>query len=802
MIRELLPGDPVSIGPYKLLGRLGQGGMGVVYLARSPGGRTVAVKVIQPQLAEEPGFRTRFAREVAAAKGVSGMFTALVVDADTQGLHPWLATAYVAGPSLSEAVESQGPLPAESVLALAAGLAEGLQAIHAVGVVHRDLKPSNVLLAADGPRVIDFGISRAREASMLTQAGTVMGSPGYLSPEQAEGLPVGPPSDIFSLGSVLVFAATGEGPFGSGLPAALMYRVVSKEPDLSGVPETVRAVVERCLDKDADARPTPGELLADLDAMGAGVGVVTPQWLPGPLTESLNRYVPTMQTPATPARPTSRTDTTPATPGVPVSAVAPPAVTIHQSVPAVDPVPAAKQEEPGSGPVIPIAVGLAAAAAAGVAVAGVAGVAEAADEVPVPTGAGPAGISASDTRVEAAPTPAADPTPVPDAPPARDDTFLVPAAGLAGLGLAAKELADKAPSGGGLGGQATVGMSTLPPLVQPPVAVTPGTGTPVGLGNAGGAGPGPAAPVGPLTGAGAVGAGVIGGGVIGGGVIGGGLAGAAADGAATGAGAVGGNGSVGGNGTGGGNVTPLPRPSRRRLIIAAAAAVVIVAGIGAALGLSGGGSPGHPVSGPDPSLVATASSGGHASTSASASASKSPTHPPTHKPSPTKNPKPRKSPTRSSSPTPQVTSPGPVISSTAPDIQPTTPPDTQPATTAPATHPVTPPTTPHTTPPPPPPPPPPQSIGTYSGATGTACIATTSNPTGGGFGFSFVNDSSSSVSIDKFSTGGGLIGEGSIGPHSSAGYTAYDGDSWRVVGASGGCLGQFDVFGAGGVTIN
>ena len=192
VVKNLLPGDPATVGPYKLLGRLGQGGMGVVYLARSPGGRTVAVKVIQPQLANEPGFRTRFAREVAAARGVGGMFTALVVDADTESAVPWLATAYVAGPSLAEAVEGQGPLPPDSVLALAAGLAEGLQAIHAAGVVHRDLKPSNVLLAADGPRVIDFGISRAREASMLTQTGTVMGSPGYLSPEQAEGQIVRP----------------------------------------------------------------------------------------------------------------------------------------------------------------------------------------------------------------------------------------------------------------------------------------------------------------------------------------------------------------------------------------------------------------------------------------------------------------------------------------------------------------------------------------------------------------------------------------------------------------------------------
>jgi serine/threonine protein kinase len=176
MVGELHAGDPQSVGPYRLLGRLGSGGMGQVFLGRSAGGRLVAVKVIRPDLGGEPGFRARFAREVAAARNVSGLFTALVVDADVEGPMPWLATAYVPGPSLNEAVASQGPLPVDSVVALAAGLAEGLEAIHAAGVVHRDLKPSNVLLADDGPRVIDFGISRAAEATMLTQSGTVIGS--------------------------------------------------------------------------------------------------------------------------------------------------------------------------------------------------------------------------------------------------------------------------------------------------------------------------------------------------------------------------------------------------------------------------------------------------------------------------------------------------------------------------------------------------------------------------------------------------------------------------------------------------
>ena len=287
MVGELQAGDPQWLGPYRVLGRLGAGGMGQVYLGRSTGGRLVAVKVIRPELASEPGFRARFAREVAAARNVGGLFTALVVDADVDGPVPWLATAYVAGPSLAEAVDAQGPLPVDSVLTLAAGLAEGLQAVHAAGVVHRDLKPSNVLLADDGPRVIDFGISRAAEASMLTQSGTVMGSPGFMSPEQADGREVGPASDVFSLGAVLAFAATGEGPFGTGSTPALIYRVVHREPDIAQLPSPLRPLVERCLAKDPGARPATTDLLAEL-----GGSQLAADWLPEPLTEILSRYVP------------------------------------------------------------------------------------------------------------------------------------------------------------------------------------------------------------------------------------------------------------------------------------------------------------------------------------------------------------------------------------------------------------------------------------------------------------------------------------------------------------------------------
>ena len=262
-----------------LLGRLGSGGMGRVYLARSPGGRMVAVKVIRANLAEDAGFRARFAREVSAARKVGGLFTAQVVDADIDGPVPWLVTAYVPGTSLSDAVEQQGPLPDTSVLALAAGLAEGLIAIHAAGVIHRDLKPSNVLLAQDGPRIIDFGISSAAEATALTGTGFMIGSPGFMSPEQAEGLVVGPASDIFSLAGVLIYAARGEGPFGNGDTAALLYRVVHGKPNMDYVPENLRPLIKRSLSRDPKRRPTAAEFLTELSAAYPSAADLT-DWLP------------------------------------------------------------------------------------------------------------------------------------------------------------------------------------------------------------------------------------------------------------------------------------------------------------------------------------------------------------------------------------------------------------------------------------------------------------------------------------------------------------------------------------------
>jgi hypothetical protein len=252
--------------------------MGRVFLGQSPGGRLVAVKLIRPELADDPGFRRRFAQEVSAARRVSGIFTAPVVDADPDGPQPWLVTAYVAGPSLSDAVEAGGPMPVGSVLTLAAGLAEGLGAVHAAGVVHRDLKPSNVLLASDGPRIIDFGISRATDSAWLTNVGgVVVGSPGFMSPEQAEGSNVGPATDIFSLGGVLAYAATGQAPFGAGSAPALLYRVVHGTAATRHVPASLRRLVERCLAKDPADRPSTEELLTEL-----GYAEPSDDWLSWP----------------------------------------------------------------------------------------------------------------------------------------------------------------------------------------------------------------------------------------------------------------------------------------------------------------------------------------------------------------------------------------------------------------------------------------------------------------------------------------------------------------------------------------
>jgi len=293
---ELQPGDPARIGPYRLLAVLGNGGMGRVYLGRSPGGRQVAVKVIRAQLATDQEFRIRFRREVAAARRVNGIYTAAVVDADTEGPVPWLATAYISAPSLADAVQQGAPLPPDALLPFAAALAEGLSAIHAAGLVHRDLKPSNVLLAPDGPRVIDFGIAYAAEATSLTETNAVIGSPGYLSPEQAEAeREVAAASDVFSLGAVLCFAATGHSPWGTGSSAALLYRVVHGEPGIADVPAEIRSLVARCLAKVPGQRPSAAGILAEL-----GDPVPTGGWPAGSARDTASMPTPVSAAEAVP----------------------------------------------------------------------------------------------------------------------------------------------------------------------------------------------------------------------------------------------------------------------------------------------------------------------------------------------------------------------------------------------------------------------------------------------------------------------------------------------------------------------
>ncbi|MFF3858076.1 serine/threonine-protein kinase [Streptomyces sp. NPDC002209] len=271
-MRPLKESDPATAGPYRLLAELGRGGMGRVLLGAAPDGRLVAVKQVHARLADDDGFRVRFRREVAASRRVSGAFTAAVLDADADAEAPWLASVFVTGPSLGAAVESAGSLPEETVRRLAAGLATALAEIHRAGLVHRDVKPDNVLLARDGVRVIDFGIARVArpgEVTELTRAGTVIGSPAFMSPEQAEGGELGPASDVFSLGSVLALAATGRSPFAAATVVLTLYNVVHAEPDLLGLPPGLRELVTRCLAKDPSARPSPAEILGLTGAAGA-----------------------------------------------------------------------------------------------------------------------------------------------------------------------------------------------------------------------------------------------------------------------------------------------------------------------------------------------------------------------------------------------------------------------------------------------------------------------------------------------------------------------------------------------------
>ncbi|MGW7459339.1 protein kinase domain-containing protein [Streptomyces sp. NPDC054797] len=261
--------DPRVVGSFRLHRRLGAGGMGVVYLGSDRRGQRVALKVIRPDLAEDQEFRSRFAREVSAARRIRGGCTARLVAADLEAERPWFATQYVPGPSLHDKVAEEGPLTAAQIAAIGAALSEGLVAVHEAGVVHRDLKPSNILLSPKGPRIIDFGIAWATGASTLTHVGTAVGSPGFLAPEQVRGAAVTPATDVFALGATLAYAATADSPFGHGSSEVMLYRVVHEEPHLQGVPDALAPLVQACLAKDPEERPSTLQLSMRLKEIAA-----------------------------------------------------------------------------------------------------------------------------------------------------------------------------------------------------------------------------------------------------------------------------------------------------------------------------------------------------------------------------------------------------------------------------------------------------------------------------------------------------------------------------------------------------
>ncbi|MFE3865597.1 serine/threonine-protein kinase [Streptomyces goshikiensis] len=293
--------DPREVGGYRVVARLGSGGMGRVYLAHTPGGRPVALKVVRPELAGDPDFRLRFAREVASAQRIHGLYTAQVVDSGADAPTPWLATAYVPGPSLQQAVNTYGPLPPRTVLLLVAGIAEALQEIHRAGVVHRDLKPANVLIAADGPRVIDFGIAHTAHASALTGAGLRVGTPAFMAPEQALGRPTLPATDVFALGALAAYVAGGAPVFGEGPDSTVLYRVVHEEPDLGRVPAELRELLWHCLAKDPERRPATArviEAVRDHPAVGGRLHFAD-DWLPHEVTTEVRRHADLPAPPAT-----------------------------------------------------------------------------------------------------------------------------------------------------------------------------------------------------------------------------------------------------------------------------------------------------------------------------------------------------------------------------------------------------------------------------------------------------------------------------------------------------------------------
>ncbi|MFF7456019.1 serine/threonine-protein kinase [Kitasatospora sp. NPDC008115] len=349
VFQPLHPDDPREVGGYRLFARLGAGGMGRVYLSYTPGGRPVALKVVRPEFAEDGEFRRRFAQEVSNAQRIHGLYTAQVIDSGgLDGDAPWLVTAYVPGPSLQQVVRENGALPVRTVLLLMGGIAEALQAIHSVEVVHRDLKPANVLVAGDGPRVIDFGIARAADATALTGTGYRIGSPAFMSPEQAQGRPVTPATDVFALGALAAYVAGGAAPFGDGPDTAVLYRVVHEQPDLDAVPAGLRELLLRCLAKSPEDRPKPAEII-DIARNHPAVGGqlrFSDDWLPKQVNTEITRRSDLPKTPPTPL------PAPPAGPPTgPVSATPPPAPAAPPTHPAT--APSFGPPPPGFGPALP-----------------------------------------------------------------------------------------------------------------------------------------------------------------------------------------------------------------------------------------------------------------------------------------------------------------------------------------------------------------------------------------------------------------------------------------------------------------
>ncbi|MFK4187821.1 serine/threonine-protein kinase [Streptomyces sparsogenes] len=529
--------DPRWIGEYRLIRRLGAGGMGRVFLAHSPRGRTVAVKLVQTELAQQAEFRRRFKQEVRAAQRVGGEWTAPVLDADTEAATPWVATGYIAGPSLHSIVAESGPLPERSVRILGHGLTKALQSIHGANLIHRDLKPSNVLITIDGPRVIDFGIARALETvtdGILTRSGAVVGSPGFMSPEQVRGERVTPASDIFCLGSVLAFAAIGRQPFGttdSGVHA-VMYRIAQEEPDLQGLPEGLRELVTDCLNKDPAARPTLEQLL-ERTAEPEGAEDADEPWLPGSLVAQLGRHAvqlldaetpagpqpavmpaPPSTPPATP--PSAPPAFPPAKPAVPAPPATPPTATSYPLAPAEPPTPPAPAgpppratppavpavppaAPPAASPATPPGVPAAPPVAPAAAVQPPAGPpraaeAPAAGAVPEPRAENAAAAPAQQPAVQpAVPTPPAAQAPQPAAP-----AEPAPAVG-PGAGAGAGPGAEPAPTPGQAFGPPEVTSFDATPNTPntPHTPNTPAALGSVGLGGPGGTG-GPGGPFAPV----------------------------------------------------------------------------------------------------------------------------------------------------------------------------------------------------------------------------------------------------------------------------------------------------------------